>query len=415
MNGEVGWGLDPVLVEIGGLRVWYYGLAYAMGLVAIYAWVSLQRERLGYGARDVVEFALFFGGGVIVGGRLFDVVLYEWFYYGEHPRQIPALWGGGMATHGVILGAVLATLAFCRLRGKSVLEIADAVVVPGTVLMALGRVGNHINGEVYGSISAVPWAMEFPYAEGCRHPVALYDGLKNLLILPFLLLVRSRYLREGQTQPRGLLLGIFVFLYGFLRFVVDLFRDYDSYWLGVGRGQYFNALTAAIGLAVVAVVLLHARKEARSDARRPRVRGEGVWPRGILVAEHVAFATLVVLCLTIPSGWTQEVLEDFAGRKEETTTRAPGCGGWNARGRARGHSPGASPGGAATTRQARRRTRPPSHQPWRRPSTRWCRRPASSDRNPACRNRATRRLRPRPGDRRSTGRARGGVRRRRPA
>ena len=316
-SARVSTSMDPELAQVGSVRLWYYGLAYAIGLLAIHFWVYLRRERLGYDRRDVALFSLFLAGGVLIGGRLFDVALYEWFYYREHPWQILRPWEGGMATHGVLVGAVVGAAIFCRLRRKSFLAVADEVVVPGAVLMALGRVGNHINGEVYGSVTSLTWAVRFPYAEGCRHPVALYDGAKNLLIVPILLTVRSLYL-HGRL-PRGLLLGHFVFWYGALRFFVDIFREYDSYWLGVGRGQYFNLLMAAAGLAIIFATRRYAgrRTGAGLAAKRP-VRRDGSFSR----APAILFYALVALCLTIPSGWTQQVLKDFETRAGESS-----CGG----------------------------------------------------------------------------------------
>jgi phosphatidylglycerol---prolipoprotein diacylglyceryl transferase len=308
--------IDPVLVEVGDVRLWYYGLAYAIGLLVVSLWVWLKRERLGFDGRDVAEFALLFAVGVLLGGRIFDIALYEWFYYEDHLWRIPSLWHGGMATHGVLLGAVVGTLVFCRLRHERFLEIADELVIPGAALMALGRIGNHINGEVYGSVTDVAWAMEFPYAAGCRHPVALYDAAKNLLLVPILLIVRRSHL------PRGLLLGHFVLWYGLLRLFVDYFREYDSYWLGIGRGQYFNLLMAVVGLCVVAVARRHVspapdRAVAR---RRTPVKDPMLW------VKRVAFYALVALCLTIPSGWTQQVLEDFESRRDAPPSTEVGCG-----------------------------------------------------------------------------------------
>jgi phosphatidylglycerol---prolipoprotein diacylglyceryl transferase len=297
--------LDPVIAEIEPVRLWYYGLAYAIGLLTVDLWVWHKRKHLGFERRDIAEFTLLFASGVLLGGRIFDVAFYEWFYYKNHLSQIPSLWHGGMATHGVLLGAVVGTLAFCRLRNKSFLAIADELVIPGAVLMALGRIGNHINGEVYGTLTNVPWAMEFPYAEGCRHPVALYDAAKNLLLVPLLLGIRRYNFRRDGYLPRGLMLGHFVLWYGLLRLFVDFFREYDSYWLGIGRGQYFNAFMAVVGLCIVLVVRGHADPERLAVFRSTRMDDPALW------GKTVAFYALVVLCLTIPSGWTQQVLEDF--------------------------------------------------------------------------------------------------------
>ena len=313
--------IGPVLLEIGGIRLWYYGLAYAIGLLGVEVWVWYRRERLGYEPGDVALFSVLFAAGVLLGGRIFDVALYEWFYYEDHVRQIPRLWQGGMATHGVLLGAVAGTLLFCRLRGRSFLAVADEVVLPGAVLMALGRMGNHVNGEVYGSITSVAWAMEFPYAEGCRHPVALYDGLKNLLLVPILLGVRSLTLRRNGPLPKGLMVGHFVLWYGLLRLFVDVFREYDSYWLGIGRGQYFNLFMAAAGLCIVLVARRRAKAEVGVSWRSSRTRAPAIW------GKRVAFYALVALCLTIPSGWTQQVLEEFEERRDAASATVTVCGG----------------------------------------------------------------------------------------
>ncbi len=313
-------GVDPVLLQTQWVRLWWYGLAYAGGLLTVDLWVWLRRERLGYEPGDVALFSLLFAAGVLLGGRIFDVALYEWFYYEDHVRQIPRLWQGGMATHGVMLGAVVGTLLFCRLRGRSFLAVADEVVLPGAVLMALGRLGNHVNGEVYGSITSVPWAMEFPYAEGCRHPVALYDGLKNLLLVPILLGVRSLGLRRNGYLPEGLMLGHFVLWYGLLRLFVDVFREYDSYWLGIGRGQYFNLLMAAAGLCIVLVASRRATAKLGVMRRGSRTRAPAFW------GKRVAFYALVALCLTIPSGWTQQVLEGFEERRDAASATVTVCG-----------------------------------------------------------------------------------------
>jgi phosphatidylglycerol:prolipoprotein diacylglycerol transferase len=305
---------DPVMIEVGPLMTYYYGAAYAIGLVVVALWVYFRREAIGYAKGEVAEFSLAFAVGILAGGRLFDAFLYEWSSFREHPLAVFALWQGGMATHGVMLGATLTGAAFCLYRGKSFLALADEVVIPGAVLMGLGRIGNHINGEVFGSVTNLPWATGFPYAEGCRHPVALYDGLKNLLLLPLLLGVRFAYRRAGYEPASGILFGHFVFWYGSLRLFVDVFREYDSYWLGIGRGQYFNLAMALAGLLLVLLAHLLAHRRQTLGPPNFRAIGPGHQREGALGAERALFAVLVIFCLFIPSGWTQQALDGFEQR-----------------------------------------------------------------------------------------------------
>lgn len=288
--------MDPVLFEVGPIRLWYYGLAYAIGLLTIDQWVRRRRGHLGWSQRDVSDFSLVFAVSVLLGGRALDVGVYDWDYYKEHPWQLLSFWQGGMATHGVLLGATVGTAFFCWVKNKSFLAISDELVIPGALLLALGRIGNHINGEVYGSITDVSWAVEFPYVTGYRHPVALYEGAKNLLIVPILL-----YVRRNPNRPRGLLLGHFVFWYGFLRLFTDHFREYDYYWFGIGRGQYLNLLMAAVGLGIIIGLRRVARQEPEESEHRDDREEEG----SRLWVERALFYALVAFCLFIPSGTTQ--------------------------------------------------------------------------------------------------------------
>jgi len=180
------------------------------------------RKRLGLTIDEVYNLTLYVAIGVLVGGRLLEVFFYEWPYYRQHPRQIPAMWLGGMSTHGVLLGVVVGTWLFCRLQGKSLLAIADQLVIPGSYLMGMGRIGNFIDGQIVGSVTTVWWGVQFPDAPGFRHPVVLYDGVKNFLILALLLLLRK------SIPARGILAAHFVFWYGFLRIFVDLFREWNG-------------------------------------------------------------------------------------------------------------------------------------------------------------------------------------------
>ena len=289
--------LDPVLLDLGGIRLWYYGLAYAIGFLGIHCWLQRRREGLGWRREEVYECSLLVALCALAVGHAFEVLVYEWSYYRTHLAELPRYWRGGMATHGVLLGAALGAWLFCRWRGVSLLGVLDELVIPGAFFMAMGRIGNFINGENYGPVTDVWWAVRFPYADGFRHPVDLYDAFKNLTIVPILLLVRRTPGRE-----RGRLVSRFVFWYGFLRLVIDCFREYGADFLGIGRGQYFNLAMAVGGLALMTWCTLAGRRPRLSDPRPcvPGARGASrLWPK------RMALAMVLLFVLTIPSGWSQ--------------------------------------------------------------------------------------------------------------
>jgi len=214
--------IDPVFGQFAGFYFWFYGLSYSLGFASIFLWFSKIRHRFGLTKEAVYSLTIYMAVGVLVGGRLVEVVFYEWPYYRKHLLQVPALWLGGMSTHGVLMGVVGSAWIFSKLHGKSLLLLADQLVIPGSYLMGMGRIGNFIDGQIVGSITGVCWAVQFPDAFGFRHPVVLYDGAKNFLILVLLLLMRRSKLATG------VLAAHFVFWYGFLRIFVDLFREYPT-------------------------------------------------------------------------------------------------------------------------------------------------------------------------------------------
>jgi len=197
--------IDPVFGSVAGFYLWFYGLSYSLGFLSVFIWLKRNRHRLGFTIDAVYTLTIYLAIGVLAGGRLIEVLFYEWPYYRQHLSQIPAGWLGGMSTHGVLLGVVIGTWMFGRFHGKSLLAVADELVIPGSYLMGMGRIGNFIDGQIVGSVTNVWWAVQFPDAPGFRHPVVLYDGAKNFLILALLLLLRK-------TRPaQGILAAHFVF------------------------------------------------------------------------------------------------------------------------------------------------------------------------------------------------------------
>ena len=300
--------IDPIFGEFAGFYLWFYGLSYSLGFLSILFWFKRVRKRLELTINDVYSLTIYLAVGVLVGGRLLEVFFYEWPYYQKHFWQIPAMWLGGMSTHGVLLGVVGGTWLFCRLHGKSLLSIADQLVIPGSYLMGMGRIGNFIDGQIVGSVTNVWWAVQFPDAPWFRHPVVLYDGAKNFLILGLLLLLRR------SNPARGILAAHFVFWYGCLRIFVDLFREYPTDLFGIATGQAFNIFMTLLGAFLLFRFSRKRSKEAGDEVLESISALEERTARRRLWIKRVVLICLILLSLTLPSDWTQDIPARYGKR-----------------------------------------------------------------------------------------------------
>lgn len=298
--------IDPVMADVAGVYLWYYGLTYTLGLLSVFLWVRFNRARFGVSLAAAYDAGILLALGVLIGGRFVEVVFYEWDFYGRHLRLIPAFWLGGMATHGILLGAIIACWRYARLYGKPFLAAADQLVIPGALIMGLGRIGNFIDGQIVGAPTDMWWGVVFPDVAGPRHPVVLYDGVKNLLLIPLLL-----WLRELRL-PQGVVTANFVFWYGFLRIFVDLFRDYRVDVFGLGPGQVFNIGMALVGLLLFLWVRRRPAVTAGTISPGP-VADSGTDNRG-LIWRRAVFTVLLLFPLVLPSDWTQDVPARYAAR-----------------------------------------------------------------------------------------------------
>jgi phosphatidylglycerol---prolipoprotein diacylglyceryl transferase len=299
--------IDPVIAQPAGLCLWWYGLSYAAGFLSLHLWLRRGRERLALSLAEIDRLTLFLVAGVLLGGRLVEVVFYEWPFYSQHPLLMPAFWLGGMATHGLLLGGVVGAWLFSRLHRRPFLKLLDELAVPAALIMGLGRIGNFIDGQIVGSTTHVWWGVKFPDADGFRHPVVLYDGLKNLLLVPALLLIRRC------NHRRGALTGHFILWYGFLRIFVDVFREYPTTLLGIATGQCLNIAMTVAGLCLLA----WSRRNANASTA-PTLTGytPGSW------LSKLAFAVLLAFCLMIPSDWTQDIPARYGKRHAGLTYSA---------------------------------------------------------------------------------------------
>jgi phosphatidylglycerol:prolipoprotein diacylglycerol transferase len=248
---------DPVAFSIGPLSVRWYGLMYLVGFGMAYL-LGRYRIKRGMSGRVTVEIlddVLFFGVlGVILGGRLGYILFYKPGYYFQHPLEIFAVWQGGMSFHGGFLGVLIAVWYLSRKHKLRWLEMTDFVAPLVPLALAAGRLGNFINGELYGRVTDVPWGMVFssPGAGPMpRHPSQLYEfGLEGLTLFAILWVFTMR------ARPVGAASGVFLIGYGVLRFVAEFFREPDDFLgflaLGLTMGQWLSAPMIVIGVFLLA-------------------------------------------------------------------------------------------------------------------------------------------------------------------
>jgi len=250
---------DPVALQLGPVAIHWYGLMY---LVAFGLFVFLAQQRVkqpqyagsGWTKRDV-EDLLFFGVlGVIIGGRLGYALFYKPGYYAANPLEVLMVWKGGMSFHGGLVGAIGAMAWFAWRRKRPLFEVTDLVAPCVPTGLAAGRLGNFINGELWGRAAdpSLPWAMVFPQSgtEIARHPSQLYQfALEGLLLFVVL------WLYARKPRPLGAVSGWFLIGYGVLRFIAEYFREPDSFLgllaLNMSMGQWLCIPMVLLGLFMV--------------------------------------------------------------------------------------------------------------------------------------------------------------------
>jgi phosphatidylglycerol:prolipoprotein diacylglycerol transferase len=251
---------NPIAFSIGPLSVHWYGLMY---LAAFAQFIALGRVRIrqphiaaeGWKKEDLDDM-LFYGVlGVVLGGRLGEVLFYNPAFYFAHPGDIIAVWKGGMSFHGGFLGVIIAMYIWGRKRGHRLMSIMDFIAPMVPLGYAFGRLGNFINAELPGRVAdpSLPWAMIWPNVDNLpRHPSPIYQMLVDGILLFIILWLYSR-----KPRPFMAVAGMFSLLYGCARFFTEYFRvpDYNVTWAGItlSAGQMLSVPMIVLGAILLVV------------------------------------------------------------------------------------------------------------------------------------------------------------------
>ncbi len=268
--------LDPFLgPHWGNIGIRYYGLAYMLGFVTAW-WLLIRYARAGrsqVSMPKVADLMVVIVFGVLIGGRLGYFILYQPETLLHRPLELFRVWDGGMASHGGFIGVAIALLWFARSEKLSFLHLGDVIASATPAGLFFGRIANFINGELWGKVSFVPWAMIFPKSMPPdtpvnhilpRHPSQLYEAsLEGLLLFAYLQVRfwRSQVVREHPGQ----LSGEFLVGYAIVRIVSEVFREPDegiSLILGLSRGTFYSIFMIVAGLVLIA----YARRRRRPAA-----------------------------------------------------------------------------------------------------------------------------------------------------
>ncbi|MEJ7847104.1 MAG: prolipoprotein diacylglyceryl transferase [Pyrinomonadaceae bacterium] len=296
--------IDPIIFSIFGLHIWWYGLSFTLGFLNAHIFIRRNRERVGLSLPAVYGLTIFLAIGILIGGRALVVINNEWEFYRDHLLLIPSIWVGGFASHGLIFGGAAGVLIFCLLYNAPIRRILDLLAISAAIILGFGRLGNFIDGQIFGSLTDLPWGVQFPNVEGFRHPVVLYDGLKNFLLVPFLLWVRSL------GVPPGRVAVIFVILYSALRIPIDLLREYPTSMWGLPNGQMLNILMVLVGI-IALVINIYSTRSSHKRQIPKKVNGDMTGGLGI---RRLAFFVLCIAPLVIPSDATRDVPVTYGKR-----------------------------------------------------------------------------------------------------
>lgn len=236
--------IDPIAMNFGPIKIYWYGIIMAFGFFIAYFISQRLAKYRDISKKDMSDYFMYFTISAILGARIFAIML-NYPAYINNPLEVFAVWHGGMAIHGGIIGVVMATYYFAKKRKIKFYDLLDIMVIPTALGLSIGRIGNFINQEFYGKPTSLPWGVYFDNLPEKRHPSQIYESLKNLFIFSITL-----KLLLFEKLKSGTIFWIFILLYSVLRFLVEFLKDMPTF-MSLTYGQIIS-----IPLMILSLVML---------------------------------------------------------------------------------------------------------------------------------------------------------------
>jgi phosphatidylglycerol:prolipoprotein diacylglycerol transferase len=241
--------IDPVLLNIGPFGIRYYGLVYGIGFLIGYLVLRrfIRSKHIKLTEEQLDTYFVWLVIGSVLISRIFEVFIYNLPYYMTHFSESYKIWNGGLSFQGGIVGAAIITWIFAKKYKIHFYDIADVLIIPTTLVLAVGKLANYTNSELYGKITGVPWCVVFQKVDTyCRHPVQIYEFILYLAIF-ITLLIYYNHMRKDKQHINGRIFWSFVISYSIARFFITFLRD-EPVYLGLNVGQWISMLTIVISV-----------------------------------------------------------------------------------------------------------------------------------------------------------------------
>jgi len=250
---------NPVFIDLGFFQIKWYSIAYILGIILgwLYAIKIIKNDKYTDKTIKPSEFddlIIYLIIGIILGGRLGYIVLYNFGYYSQNILEIFKVWRGGMSFHGGLVGVIVATYFFSKIKKVNFLKFTDIVACVAPIGLFLGRIANFINGELYGKVSSMPWAIIFPETGNFgRHPSQIYEALLEGVVL--FILINFFALKKNLLLKTGYVSALFLILYSILRIFSEIFREPDQHigyiYSYISMGLLLSLITFLTGIFII--------------------------------------------------------------------------------------------------------------------------------------------------------------------